>query len=182
MKIYTRKGDSGTTQLIGGARVPKHHIRINAYGNVDELNSWIGFVRDQALAAGTKEILVEIQDRLFTIGSLLATDPEHSRMQLPDLHEHDVELLEKEIDRLNEPLPEMRSFILPGGNAANSICHIARCVCRKTERLVTELHDHSPVDPIIIKYLNRLSDYLFILARKISYDTLSEEVPWKPRL
>ncbi len=108
MKIYTKKGDSGTTQLIGGARVPKHHIRIDAYGTVDELNSWIGLVRDQEQMAATREVLKEIQDRLFTIGSLLASDPEHSRMQVPDLHERDVELLEKEIDIMNEPLPEMK--------------------------------------------------------------------------
>lgn len=182
MKIYTKKGDGGTTQLIGGTRVPKHHVRIEAYGTVDELNSWIGLVRDNDPDMHAKEVLKEIQDRLFTIGSLLASDPEKSRMKVPDLHESDVVLLEKEMDDMDEVLPEMKSFILPGGNAANSICHIARCVCRRTERLTTHLNEIELVDPLILKYLNRLSDYLFVLARKISLDLSSEEVPWKPRL
>lgn len=182
MKIYTKKGDTGTTQLIGGTRVPKHHLRIEAYGTVDELNSWIGWVRDQATDIPSKEILKEIQDRLFTIGSQLASDPLASKMKVPDLRESDVELLEKEMDRMNEVLPEMKSFILPGGQVANSACHVARCVCRRTERLVTHLNETETVEPLIIKYLNRLSDYLFVLARNISADTGAEEVPWKPRL
>ena len=182
MKIYTKKGDSGTTQLIGGTRVPKHHVRIEAYGTIDELNSWIGLVRDQSTDEHCRAILKEVQDRLFTIGSLLASDPESSKMKVPDLHEADVELLEVEMDKMSDALPEMKSFILPGGNSANSICHIARCVCRRTERLITQLSSTELVPPLIIKYMNRLSDYLFVLARKFSSDTASEEVPWKPRL
>jgi cob(I)alamin adenosyltransferase len=182
MKIYTKKGDSGTTQLLGGTRVPKHHLRIEAYGTVDELNSWIGFVRDSVGDQHAKDILKEIQDRLFTVGSLLASDPEKSRMKVPDLNETDVELLEKEMDMMNEELPEMKSFILPGGNSANSICHITRCVCRRTERSVTLLNVQEEVDALILKYINRLSDYLFVLARKISHDSASDEQPWKPRL
>lgn len=182
MKIYTKKGDTGTTQLIGGTRVPKHHIRIEAYGTVDELNSWIGCVRDQLHDVSSRDVLKEIQDRLFTIGSQLATDPATSRMQLPGLLDSDVELLEKEMDKMNESLPEMKSFVLPGGHIANSTCHVARSVCRRTERLVTHLDESSVVEPLIIKYLNRLSDYLFVLARKISMMEHVEEVPWKPRL
>ncbi|MGB3076389.1 MAG: cob(I)yrinic acid a,c-diamide adenosyltransferase [Chitinophagales bacterium] len=182
MKIYTKKGDTGTTQLIGGTRVPKHHIRIEAYGTVDELNSWIGWIRDLATEERAKVVLKEIQDRLFTIGSQLASDPASSRMKVPDLHERDVELLEKEMDDMNESLPEMRSFLLPGGHVANSACHVARCVCRRTERLVTHLDETDVVEPLIIKYINRLSDYLFVLARKISANEGVEEVPWKPRL
>ena len=182
MKIYTRKGDTGTTQLIGGTRVPKSHLRIEAYGTVDELNSWIGLVRDSVKNEQTNLLLKEIQDRLFTIGSLLASDPESSRMKVPGLDEHDVELLEKEIDEMDRVLPELKTFILPGGNAGNAMCHVARCVCRRAERLVVLLNESEKVPPLIIKYLNRLSDYLFMLARKISFDENSEEVPWKPRL
>jgi len=182
MKIYTKKGDTGTTQLIGGTRVPKHHQRIEAYGTVDELNSWIGWVSDQIAVVSTKEVLKEIQDRLFTIGSQLASDPITSKMKVPDLQESDIELLENEMDKMNEVLPEMKSFILPGGHVANSTCHVARCVCRRTERLVTHLNETETIEPLIIKYLNRLSDYLFVLARKISADSGAEEVPWKPRL
>jgi cob(I)alamin adenosyltransferase len=182
MKIYTRKGDTGTTQLIGGTRVPKYHLRIEAYGTVDELNSWIGLVRDSVKKEQTNSLLKEIQDRLFTVGSLLASDPESSRMKVPGLNEQDVELLEKEIDEMDLVLPELKTFILPGGSAANAMCHIARCVCRRAERLVVQLNESEKVEPLVIKYLNRLSDYLFMLSRKISFDEKSEEVPWKPRL
>src|SRR6185436_19174845 len=170
MKIYTKKGDTGTTQLIGGTRVPKHHVRIEAYGTIDELNSFIGLVRDYMQEESMKNLLKEIQDRLFTIGSSLASDPEKSKMKIPDLKESDVELLEKEIDKMNEVLPELKSFVLPGGHPANSICHIARCVCRRGERLVTALSENDFVEPLVIKYLNRLSDFLFVLSRKISKD------------
>ena len=182
MKIYTKKGDTGTTQLIGGTRVPKNHIRIEAYGTVDELNSYIGLTSDSISDVKVKDILKEIQDRLFTIGSSLASDPEKSKMKIPDLKEDDVTLLENEMDKMNEHLPEMKSFILPGGLAANSICHIARCVCRRAERLAVALSENEPVEPLVIKYLNRLSDYLFVLSRKISHDADAEEIPWKPRL
>src|ERR1700712_3274898 len=131
MKIYTKTGDKGLTSLIGGTRVPKHHLRIESYGTVDELNSYIGLIRDQDLTPHDKQVLKEIQDRLFTIGSSLAADPEKSKMVIPDLHMADVELLEKEMDNMNEILPELRHFILPGGSNAVSWCHIARCVCRR---------------------------------------------------
>lgn len=183
MKIYTKTGDQGQTSLIGGTRVPKHHIRIETYGTVDELNSYIGMIRD---LTGKNDhlnfILNEIQDRLFTIGSHLASDPEKSRMKLPDLHESDVTLLEKEIDRMNESLPELKNFILPGGDTTASWCHLARCVCRHCERLVTQLAEQSEVHPSIIVYLNRLSDYLFVLARKILLESSKPEINWKPRV
>lgn len=182
MKIYTKKGDTGTTQLIGGTRVPKHHVRIASYGTVDELNSYIGLVRDLTSDTEMQSLLKEIQDRLFTIGSSLASDPEKSKMKIPDLKESDVELLEKKIDKMNELLPELKSFILPGGNMANSFCHIARCVCRRAERFATELAESDFVDPLVIKYLNRLSDFLFVLARKFSKDAGAEEIQWEARI
>ena len=182
MKIYTKKGDKGQTSLIGGTRVGKHHIRIEAYGTVDELNSHIGLIRDQKIDEHTVKILLEIQDRLFTIGAVLASDPEKSKTKIPDLKEEDVELLEKEIDKMNDDLPEMRSFVLPGGHTTVSFCHIARCVCRRAERNTTLLSESSFVPEIIIKYLNRLSDYLFVLCRKLSQDLNAKEIPWKPRM
>ena len=180
MKIYTKTGDSGKTSLIGGTRVPKHHIRIEAYGSVDELNSCIGMIRD--LLPGSGDTLKEIQDRLFTIGSMLAADPEKSRMKLPDLHDSDITLLENEIDRMNESLPELKSFILPGGHVNASWCHIARCACRKCERHVTDLAEENDVYPLVISYLNRLSDYFFVLARTVLFEQKREEIAWKPRL
>lgn len=182
MKIYTKTGDKGQTSLIGGTRVPKHHIRIEAYGTVDELNSYIGLVRDQQIDLYSKELLIEIQDRLFTIGSSLASDPEKSKMKIPDLKEEDIILLEKEIDKMNETLPEMRSFVLPGGHTTVSFCHIARCICRRAERNIIHLSETSFVAELVIKYLNRLSDYLFVLSRKIAHDLNASEIPWKPRM
>jgi cob(I)alamin adenosyltransferase len=181
MKIYTKTGDKGHTSLIGGTRVPKHHIRIEAYGTIDELNSWIGLIRDQNIDLHSKATLLEIQDRLFTIGSSLASDPIKSKMKIPDLKEEDITLLEKEMDEMNEILPEMRSFILPGGNTTVSYCHIARCVCRRVERNTTYLSETDFVADLVIIYLNRLSDYLFVLSRKLSFDLGAEENPWKPR-
>lgn len=182
LKIYTKTGDKGQTSLIGGTRVPKHHIRIESYGTVDELNSYIGLIRDQEIDAHSKTVLVEIQDRLFTIGASLASDPDKSKMKIPDLKEGDVELLEKEIDQMNEVLPEMKSFVLPGGHTTVSYCHLARCVCRRAERLTIHLSEDSFVAELVIKYLNRLSDYLFVLSRKLSQDLKAEEIPWKPRM
>ncbi len=183
-KIYTKTGDKGATSLIGGVRVPKNHIRIESYGTVDELNSYIGMVSDMVNNNEIIEQLREIQDRLFTVGSVLATAPDKNvQMKLPDLHEQDIEWLETNIDKMNEVLPEMRSFILPGGNLASSTCHVARCVCRRAERLVVgmqEINEH--VEPIVISYLNRLSDYLFVLCRYIGHLNGASEVPWKPRL
>ena len=182
MKIYTKTGDKGQTSLIGGTRVLKNHIRIEAYGTVDELNSHIGLIRDQPIDEHSKSVLIEIQDRLFTIGSSLASDPEKSKMKIPDLKEEDIALLEKEIDRMNEALLEMRSFVLPGGHTIVSYCHIARCVCRRAERNTISLSETGFVAETVIKYLNRLSDYLFVLSRKLSHDLHAKEMPWKPRM
>lgn len=182
MKIYTKTGDKGQTSLLGGTRVPKHHIRIEAYGTVDELNSYIGLIRDQEIDQSARNILIEIQDRLFTIGSILASDPGKSKVKIPELGEKDVELLEREIDSMNETLPPMRSFVLPGGHTTVSFCHIARCVCRRAERNVIHLSETSAVPERIIKYLNRLSDYLFVLSRKLTADLKGKEIPWQPRM
>ena len=182
MKIYTKTGDKGTTALLGGTRVPKSHVRIEAYGTVDELNSYIGLVGDQEVNNGRKEMLREIQDRLFTIGSSLASDPEKSKVKIPDLLESDIALLEEHIDLMNQDLPEMRFFILPGGHPAVSTCHIARCVCRRAERQAIDLEQNEFVAALVIKYLNRLSDYLFVLSRKMAQDLNVEEIPWRPRM
>lgn len=180
MKIYTKKGDKGETSLLGGVRVAKSHIRIESYGTVDELNSWLGLIRDQQIDEPTKKFLIHIQDRLFTIGSHLASDPTKSGIKIPDIKEEDSTALEKEIDKMNETLPEMKSFVLPGGHTIVSYCHIARCVCRRAERCAVHLSQNEKVEDIIIKYLNRLSDYLFVLSRKLSHDLQAEEIPWKP--
>lgn len=182
MKIYTKTGDKGQTSLLGGTRVSKHHVRIEAYGTVDELNSWIGLLRDQPIDEHSKKMLVEIQDRLFTIGSSLASDPDKSKMKIPDLREEDITLLEKEMDKMNESLPDMRHFVLPGGHTFVSYCHIARCVCRRAERNTTHLAEENFVAEPVIKYLNRLSDYLFVLSRKLAHDLHAPEMPWKPRI
>lgn len=183
-KIYTKTGDKGTTSLIGGTKVAKSHLRIEAYGTVDELNSYVGLCRDLLTHERSRIVLQEIQDRLFTIGSALACDPvKEPKMQIPDLEEKDVTLLEKEIDTMNESLEPMKSFILPGGHAAVSHIHIARCVCRRAERCCVRLEtEGNELEPVIIKYLNRLSDYLFVLARYASWLLKAEEIPWKPRL
>ena len=181
MKVYTKKGDNGTTQLIGGTRVPKNHQRIEAYGTVDELNSYVGLIRDQAIDANSKNVLIEVQDRLFTIGALLASDPGKSKMTLPEIQDQDVLRLEKEMDQMNENLPEMRSFILPGGHTTVSFCHIARCVCRRAERFTTELSEDTIQRVLILQYLNRLSDYLFVLSRHLSRELGAEEVAWTPK-
>ncbi|GAB3576501.1 ATP:cob(I)alamin adenosyltransferase [Hymenobacter daeguensis] len=182
MKIYTKTGDKGLTSLIGGTRVPKSSLRIECYGTVDELNSHIGLVRDQDVNAGRRPLLKEIQDRLFTIGSALAADPEKSKMKLPDLHAADVTLLEDEMDRLNLDLPELRAFILPGGHPAVSHAHVARCVCRRAERLVIHLAEDSFVADLVVVYLNRLSDFLFVLSRAMAHELGVEEVTWQARL
>lgn len=180
MKIYTRKGDEGTTSLIGGTRVPKHHLRIETYGTVDELNSWIGLLRDQLKDEEQRTFLLRIQEELFIIGSHLANDPETSTMKLPELHPELIAGLEAAMDRMEERLPEMRHFILPGGHPTVSHCHIARCVCRRSERLVVHLKEMTAVDPFILKFLNRLSDYLFVFARDIGRQLGAAEVPWIP--
>lgn len=183
MKVYTKTGDKGLTSLIGGARVPKSSLRIDCYGTVDELNSYLGLLRDQDVNAPRRAVLKEIQDRLFTIGSHLATSPEQeSRQKLPDLHATDVDLLETEMDRMNEHLTPLREFVLPGGHPAVSFGHVARCVCRRAERLAVQLREDSPVEDLVLIYLNRLSDYLFVLSRQMAHDLGVPEVTWKPRV
>lgn len=222
-KIYTRTGDKGKTALIGGTKVPKSNIRIESYGTIDELNSFIGLLNDQLTAALRPDLLPgpdspaesrpltgnpvpdpsaaatsaaplsvttvsallrEIQDRLFTIGASLACDPDkESRLKIPDLKEEDIDLLEKEIDRMNEVLPDMKSFILPGGHVVVSTAHIARCVCRRAERICVQMQENQLfIEAIVLKYLNRLSDYLFVLARWAGQELRAPEIPWKPRI
>lgn len=182
MKIYTKTGDQGSTSLFGGKRVSKADLRIDTYGTVDELNSWIGVLRDQSVNQSRKEILVEIQDRLFTIGSILATEPENTKVKIPSLAESDIELLENKMDEMDAILPPMRFFVLPGGHTSVSFGHVARTVCRRAERLVIALSQTEKVDPLVIKYMNRLSDYLFMLCRTMAYELKAEETPWKPRM
>ncbi len=188
MKIYTKTGDKGTTALFGGTRVPKHHIRIEAYGTVDELNSNIGLIRDQEIDSHSKEILIQIQDRLFTLGAILATAPEKEtlksgkqRLNIPRITEENISLLETEMDNMNETLPAMTHFVLPGGHPTVSYCHITRCICRRAERLTTMLNEQEPIDELVLMYLNRLSDYLFVLARKLTKDLQAEEIKWVPK-
>ena len=184
LKIYTKTGDLGTTSLIGGTKVSKSNMRIETYGTIDELNSYIGLVNDNCSDDHSKNILKEIQDRLFTIGSSLACDPDkEQKMKIPDLKETDVELLEKEMDKMNETLPAMKSFILSGGHPAVSTTHVVRCVCRRAERICVHMQEEDLfIEPLVIKYLNRLSDYLFVLARYIGHLLNVPEVPWKPRI
>jgi len=181
MKIYTKTGDKGQTSLIGGTRVPKYHLRIEVYGTVDELNSYIGLIMCQDIDNYDQQLLKEIQDRLFTIGASLAADPDKSKMKIPDLHDADIALLEKEMDLMNENLPDLKHFVLPGGNTVISYCHIARCICRRAERLAVALAENSFVDEHVTIYLNRLSDYLFVLARKLTVYFNAEENIWIPR-
>ncbi|WP_423149321.1 cob(I)yrinic acid a,c-diamide adenosyltransferase [Rubrolithibacter danxiaensis] len=182
MKIYTKTGDKGYTSLIGGTRVPKYNIRIESYGTIDELNSYIGLIRDFDINNSYKNVLKEIQDRLFTIGSVLASDPEKSKMKIPDLYEKDIELLENEIDRMENELQPLKNFILPGGSNSISFCHVARCVCRRAERAVVHLAEESHVEEKVLIYLNRLSDFLFVLARKLAQDAGIQENEWHPRV
>lgn len=181
MKIYTKTGDSGTTSLLGGARVSKAHIRIDAYGTIDELNSYIGLLNDQDVNASRHDFLKEIQDRLFTIGAHLATEPGKDKVIKPDLFDSDIEALETGMDEMDNELPPLTSFILPGGHQSVSFAHLARTVCRRSERIAIALNDHEAVDPLIIRYLNRLSDYLFVLGRKMAQELNAEEVKWEPR-
>lgn len=182
MKIYTKTGDAGTTSLFGGKRVLKSDLRIDTYGTVDELNSYIGLVRDQPVNQNRIELLVEIQDRLFTIGSILATDPGNTKVKIPKIEERDILLLEAEIDKMDTLLPPMKFFVLPGGHESISFGHLARTVCRRAERLVIALNEAENIDPLVIKYLNRLSDYLFVLCRMMAHEMRIEETPWKPRM
>ena len=188
MKIYTKTGDKGMTALFGGTRVPKHHIRIESYGTIDELSAHLGLLRDQDIHTHYKDILIAIQDKLFTISAVLATDPKKSmlksgkpRLSIPKISEKDIKQLEEEIDAMNESLPPMTHFVFPGGHQTVSFCHIARCVCRRAERLASALNENEPIQPDTLVYLNRLSDYLFVLARKLSFDLKADEIKWIPK-
>lgn len=181
MKVYTKTGDDGTTGLIGGTRVPKYHLRIESYGTVDELNAQIGFLCDHVEDDAWRTFLQKVQVTLFTIGSQLASDPEKSNMKLPDVKNEEVEELESSIDEMEKELTALKNFILPGGHPANSLAHICRCICRRAERLVVQVNENSPVEPVILHYLNRLSDWFFVFARYMSQSTGSKEIPWMPR-
>ncbi len=181
MKIYTKTGDKGKTSLLGGTRVPKNNLRIETYGTVDELNSYLGLVSDLESDTDRKNFIRNIQSRLFTIGSSLAAETERAKDFKPDLEENDVLMLENAIDEMNEVLPSMTNFIIPGGHQLVSTTHIARTVCRRAERLVIRLSEVEEVEAAIIVYLNRLSDYLFVLSRKQAFDLKVEEIPWKPK-
>ncbi|MBT8280158.1 MAG: cob(I)yrinic acid a,c-diamide adenosyltransferase [Muriicola sp.] len=187
MKIYTKTGDQGTTALFGGTRVPKHHIRIESYGTVDELNTWLGLLRDQEIKNRHKEILMKVQKDLFTIGAILATDPDKAvlksgkeRLDIPKIRKEEIQMLEDEMDRMDESLPEMTHFILPGGHQVVSYCHIARTVCRRAERMACLLNEHQPFDPDVLSYMNRLSDYLFVLSRALAFELKADEIKWIP--
>ncbi|WP_117883285.1 cob(I)yrinic acid a,c-diamide adenosyltransferase [Aureibaculum luteum] len=187
MKIYTKTGDKGQTSLYGGTRVPKYHLRIEAYGTVDELNSHIGLLKDQKITEPTAKTLLKVQNELFTLGAMLATPPEKEtlkngkeRLNIPKITASDIQYLENEIDTMQQSLPQMTHFVLPGGHQTVSFCHIARCICRRAERLSVQLNENDPINDHIIMYLNRLSDYLFVLARKLTYDNHVEEIPWLP--
>jgi len=187
MKIYTKTGDNGTTALFGGTRVAKHHIRIESYGTIDELNSWIGLLRDQEIAQHSKDILTLIQHKLFIVGAVLATDPEKAllkngkeRLNIAKIETEDIVLLENEMDAMDAELPPMTHFILPGGHPIVSYCHIARTVCRRAERLASHLNESEPFEKNILFYLNRLSDYLFVLSRNLSSHLGAGEIKWIP--
>lgn len=181
MKIYTKTGDKGTTSLVGGTRVSKAELRIDTYGTIDELNAYVGLLRDQAVNDARRDFLKYIQDRLFTIGSILASEPDNRKHFIPDLHEEDITALEIAIDQMNETLPAMRSFILPGGHESVSFAHVARTVCRRAERLVIALHQTEAIDDTVMRYLNRLSDYLFVLSRMMAQELGVEEIKWQAR-
>jgi cob(I)alamin adenosyltransferase len=182
MKIYTKTGDDGTTALFGGKRVSKADLRIDTYGTIDELNSWVGVVRDQEVNLPRTDTLIAIQDRLFTIGSMLATEPGNTKVKIPAMDETDVTFLEKKIDEMEATLEPMRSFVLPGGHQSVSFCHVTRTICRKAERLTIALNQSEGVSPLVIKYLNRLSDFLFVLSRVMANELQAAEIPWKPRM
>jgi cob(I)alamin adenosyltransferase len=182
MKIYTRTGDYGLTSLFGGKRVSKADLRIDTYGTVDELNSWIGLLRDQPVNNERTEFLIFLQDRLFTTGSILATEPGNTKVKIPSLSAIDIKNIENEIDKMDAGLEPMRSFILQGGHQSVSFCHVARTVCRRAERLTIALNASEPVDELVIQFLNRLSDYLFVLARKMGSELGIQDTPWKPKM
>jgi cob(I)alamin adenosyltransferase len=181
MKIYTKSGDDGTTALFGGARVPKYDLRIESYGTVDELNSIIGAVLAQPESTPHNVFLQDVQEHLFLLGANLATQPDKKNISLPQLTTDDVATIENEIDRLEASLPPLKNFILPGGSMPAALAHMARCVCRRAERLCTNLASREKVDPLVLVFLNRLSDYLFVLARTLNFKSGNHEIPWLPR-
>ena len=181
MKIYTRTGDAGDTSLIGGARVSKGDMQIEAYGTIDELNSYLGLLRDHKEMKDYSKTIVGIQENLFSIGSLLAVEQGKSFDYIPEIAEADIKELEEQIDKMDLELPEMKNFVLPGGHPLVSYCHIARCICRRAERRVISMQEHMSVADHIVIFLNRLSDFLFTLSRKIALDLGAEQIPWKPR-
>ena len=181
MRIYSKTGDNGTTSLLGGKRVPKYHLRIEAYGTVDELIAYIGLIRDQKVSESLRNELIHIQDRLMVCASLLAADCEDCQDQLPKLYDEDISQLEKSIDQMDVELPPLQNFVIPGGHTTVSYCHISRNVCRRAERHAIKRHEESEFPEGVIRYLNRLSDYLFVLSRKLSKDLQVEEVKWEPK-
>ncbi len=180
MKVYTKTGDQGKTSLIGGTKVEKSNLRIEAYGNVDELNSFIGLLRDQDVNSSRQEILQFIQDTLFVIGSIMATTPGYTKFKLPEITDAHILRLENEIDKMDAELPPLKYFILPGGHQSVSYAHVCRTVCRRTERSIIRIHQEEPVDPIILKFVNRLSDYFFVLGRKMGAELDAPEINWIP--
>jgi cob(I)alamin adenosyltransferase len=188
MKVYTKTGDNGTTGLFGGTRVPKYHIRIDSYGTIDELNSWLGLIRDQDISKTYQNQLIQIQEHLFVVGAILATDPEketlkngEQRLKITKVGVEEIRFLENAIDEMDNQLPQMTHFILPGGHTTVSYCHIARTVCRRAERMATSLFESEAFDVSVLSFINRLSDYLFVLARKLSYDLQANEIKWIPK-
>ena len=187
MKIYTKTGDQGTTGLVGGTRLPKHDLRIESYGTVDELNSYIGLIRDQNISNDSKSMLIKIQEQLFCIGAILATDPEklkdetkRKQLGISFVNPEAITFLENHIDAMNLELAPMTHFILPGGHQTVSFCHIARCICRRAERAISKLNTEQPTQSEVLIYLNRLSDFIFVLARKLSKELEAEEIKWIP--
>ena len=181
MKVYTKKGDAGETALLGGRRLSKSHMRIEAYGTLDELNAFVGLLRDHVSLENTIEQLLEIQDRIFTIGSHMAMDKEDSKMKLPDIRKTDITDLEQWIDEMEAELEPMRSFVLPGGHVTLSYCHVARTVCRRVERATVSLAHEEHINPDILSYINRLSDYFFMLGRFLAKSLEIKESPWQPK-
>ena len=180
MKVYTKTGDKGETSLFGGSRVSKGHIRIHAYGTVDELNSYIGLLSDLSPDESMNQEFLRIQDRLFTLGALLATENEATKKKLPSITLKDISFLEESIDRMEESLDPLKTFVLPGGHPTVSYCHISRCVCRRAERICVELSEINKVEEFVIQYLNRLSDYLFVFSRHLTKILNVKETPWMP--
>jgi cob(I)alamin adenosyltransferase len=180
MKIYTKTGDKGETSLVGGKRISKSELRIETFGTVDELNSWIGVLADYTINEPYKPFLLQIQSNLFTMGAILATEPGKKMEKIPVIHPSDVEQLEIIIDEISDKLTPLSNFILPSGHKEVSFAHVARTVSRRAERLIVRLHEEEPVDAILLQYMNRLSDFLFVFCREMSRKLGVAEVAWKP--